>query len=142
MNLGIGKRIKDKRIELGLSQKELAHRMGYKSEAAISKVEHGEDNITTDRISKFAKALNCSPGYLMGWTDETQDIVNNVSSGLEKIGGLSFFDNIKKDSVFMENIKLLFSLPIEKRKEVYNFIQFKYYEIDGNRREKESNLGS
>jgi transcriptional regulator with XRE-family HTH domain len=71
MDLGIGKRIKDKRIELGLSQKELAHRMGYKSEAAISKVEHGEDNITTDRISKFAKALNCSPGYLMGWEDYT-----------------------------------------------------------------------
>lgn len=69
MDLGIGKRIKDKRIELGLSQKELAHRMGYKSEAAISKVEHGEDNITTDRISKFAKALNCSPGYLMGWEE-------------------------------------------------------------------------
>jgi len=72
MDLGIGKRIKDKRIELGLSQKELAHRMGYKSEAAISKVEHGEDNITTDRISKFAKALNCSPGYLYGWTDNRQ----------------------------------------------------------------------
>lgn len=69
MDLGIGKRIKDKRIELGLSQKELAHRMGYKSEAAISKVEHGEDNITTDRISKFAKALNCSPGYLMDWEE-------------------------------------------------------------------------
>lgn len=68
MGLGIGQRIKQRRNELSITQDELAHRMGYKSKAAICKVENGEDNITTDRIAKFAKALNCSPSYLMGWT--------------------------------------------------------------------------
>ena len=69
MELGIGRRIKQRRNELSLTQEELARRMGYKSKAAICKVENGEDNITSDRISKFANALQCSPGYLMGWED-------------------------------------------------------------------------
>ncbi len=82
MELGIGLRIKNRRIELGLSQKQLAHKMGYKSEAAISKVEHGEDNITTDRVSKFANALECSPGYLMGWEEEYENNQNTSHSHL------------------------------------------------------------
>lgn len=69
METGVGKRIKKRRIELNLTQEELAHRMGYKSKAAICKVEGGEDNITSDRIHKFADALNCSPAYLMGWSE-------------------------------------------------------------------------
>ena len=71
MELGIGKRIKKRRTDLELTQDDLARRMGYKSKAAICKVENGEDNVTLDRISKFAQALECTPAYLMGWEDIT-----------------------------------------------------------------------
>lgn len=84
MELGIGLRIKNRRIELGLSQKELAHKMGYKSEAAISKVEHGEDNITSDRVSKFALALECSPGYLMGWDSSLDNAITTQPEIIDK----------------------------------------------------------
>ena len=67
MDLGIGKRIKQKRQELGLTQLELAQKMGYTSRAAICKVEKGQDNITSDRVTKFANALGCSESYIMGW---------------------------------------------------------------------------
>lgn len=73
MGLGIGNRIKRRRTELGLTQDELAQRMGYKSKAAICKVEGGEDNITSDRVQKFANALECSPSYIMGWDDTPED---------------------------------------------------------------------
>lgn len=68
--MSIGERIKQKRIELGLTQLELAERMGYKSKAAICKVERGEDNITSDRVVRFANALGVSISYIMGWDDE------------------------------------------------------------------------
>lgn len=71
MNFGIGERIKAKRLELGLTQLELAKKMGYTSRAAICKVERGQDNITSDRVTKFANALGCSESYIMGWEDET-----------------------------------------------------------------------
>lgn len=65
----VGERIRQRRIELGLTQMELSLRMGYTSKAAICKVEKNGNNITTDRISKFAKALGVTESYLMGWEE-------------------------------------------------------------------------
>ena len=67
--MSVGERIKQRRIELGLTQMELAQRMGYNTKSAICKVEKNGDNITTDRITKFANALGVSESYLMGWED-------------------------------------------------------------------------
>lgn len=69
MSTGVGLRIKSKRLELGISQEELAARMGLKSKSTICKIERGEDNLTTDSVKKYAKALNCTPLFLMGWED-------------------------------------------------------------------------
>ena len=76
METGVGKRIKARRIELNLTQEELAHRMGYKSKAAICKVENGEDNLAADRLCKFADALETTPGSLMGWENIKIDPVS------------------------------------------------------------------
>jgi transcriptional regulator with XRE-family HTH domain len=139
----IGERIRNRRIELNMTQEELAKKAGYKSRSSINKIELSRD-LPLNKIAVVAKALDCSPSYLAGWTDEAQDTINRISDKLDhiKCPNTSFFDEIKNDPIFMENIILLFSLPQEKRKEVYTFIQFKYYEIDENHREKESNLGS
>ena len=63
----IGERVKQRRLELGLTQTELAERLGLKSKVSISTVENDKEDLTTDRIRKFADALERSPGYLMGW---------------------------------------------------------------------------
>lgn len=73
MSLGIGDRIRKKRLELHWTQEDLSSRMGYKSKAAVCKVEKGEDNITTDRLEAFAKALGCTATYLMGWDEEEEE---------------------------------------------------------------------
>lgn len=61
-------RIKEKRIELNMTQEELADKMGYKSRSAINKIEKGLRDINQTQIAKFAEVLNTSPCYLMGWT--------------------------------------------------------------------------
>ncbi len=63
----IGNNIRQRRLELKLSQSQLAKLMGYKSKAAISQVEHGKEDLTLDRVVKYANALRCSPAYLAGW---------------------------------------------------------------------------
>lgn len=65
----IGDRIRQRRKELNLTQDELAKRMGYSSRTAISNVEKGGEDLTSTRIKKYAEALDCSPAYLMGWSD-------------------------------------------------------------------------
>lgn len=63
-------RIRFLREKLGMSQSDLAIKMGYKSKSAISKVELGERDINQSLVVKYAMALNTTPAYLMGWEDE------------------------------------------------------------------------
>lgn len=83
--------IKNRRIELNLSQTELALRVGYKDKGSISRVENGKLDLSQSMIEKFAEALECSPAYLMGWTSNAQteqsivDIKKNVMSAIDKI---------------------------------------------------------
>ena len=67
----IGKRIRDRRKELGLTQEELAKRLGNSSRASVCTVENDREDLTTTRISKFASALGVTPAYLMGWKENT-----------------------------------------------------------------------
>ena len=64
-----GERIKQKRIELGLSQDEVAKKVGYKSRSSIQKIESSR-KLPLDKVELMSRALDCSPGYLMGWVDE------------------------------------------------------------------------
>ena len=66
----VGERIKLRRRELGLTQTELAERMGLTSKTTICKAETKDFNPTTDRVKEFAKALEVTPAYLMGWETE------------------------------------------------------------------------
>ena len=65
-----GERIKQRRIELGLTQLELAKKLGYTSKAAISKIEKQGNDVTLKTVKKFSKVLCCTPSYLMGWQEE------------------------------------------------------------------------
>lgn len=67
----IYEKIKKLREGLGLSQDELAQKLGYASRSSITKIESGKVDISRKRIVDFAKALNTTPAYLMGW-DENQ----------------------------------------------------------------------
>lgn len=70
MSTGIGNRIKTKRIELGLSQEELAKKLGLKSKSTVCKIERGVDNLTPNTVAKYAAALSTTPAELMGWSED------------------------------------------------------------------------
>ena len=61
----VGTLIKQRRLELGLSQKELAERCGYADRSAISRIESGERDIPVSQLKKIAAALGM----------ETEDLV-------------------------------------------------------------------
>lgn len=67
--MDVGNRIKQRRIELGLSQEDLAKKVGYKSRSSINKIEISRD-LPLTKVQKVALALECSPTYLLGWEDE------------------------------------------------------------------------
>lgn len=46
----IGQRIKARRVELGMSEEELAKMIGYQSRSSINKIELDERNLTQSKI--------------------------------------------------------------------------------------------
>ena len=80
-----GKKIKLLREALNMTQTELAQKT-KSSKQTIYKYENDIiTNIPSDKIMALAKALNTTPMYLMGWSDEI-----NPAPALD----LSKFDNI------------------------------------------------
>ena len=62
----IGRRIRARRLELHLSQDELAKLAGYKSRFSINKIEQGKNDIPQTKIQDIATALSTTVAYIMG----------------------------------------------------------------------------
>lgn len=69
-------RIRELRLSLGMSQRDLAHKVGYKDGSMITKIESGQVDISQKKIVAFSNALSTTPGYLMGWTDDPSPLAS------------------------------------------------------------------
>ena len=106
----IGENIRRKREELGLSQEELATRMGYKSKSTINKIELGINDIPQNKITKFAEVLATTPAVLMGWVDE--------ETGKKNDARVSIAFQSSYDKELFEMAEKLSKLTPEKRQVV------------------------
>lgn len=70
MSTETGRLIKKRREELGLTQEELAKKLGYKSKSTINKIEVGINDINQTKIVKFANALGVPISFIMEWDDD------------------------------------------------------------------------
>ena len=71
--------IKSRREELGLSQTELALRVGYKDKSTIAKIESGQRGFPVNKVKTFAKALQLQPVDLIGQDEDLADLGNRLS---------------------------------------------------------------
>lgn len=103
----IGENIRRRRIQLGMTQEELANRVGYTSKSTINKIEQGVNDVPQNKIVKFADALNTSPAALMGWIDENTSQKNDTLA--------SIVLQLRKDEQLLFMVEKLSKLPLEKR---------------------------
>ena len=73
----IGNKIKKRRIELGISQKELAKRTNI-SPAIMSQHENGDVAISLSKLIEIANVLDTTPNYLLDFKEKSE--VNNSMS--------------------------------------------------------------
>lgn len=64
------KNIKKRRLELGMTQKELARLAGYENRSSIARIERGDHDLPQSKVVDIAKALKTTPSCLYGWEDE------------------------------------------------------------------------
>lgn len=77
----VAKNIRNRRIELGMTQSDLAKKMGYADKSAISRIENGKNDINQSTVERFAKALSTTPMAIMGWTKIRDKVVETYQSG-------------------------------------------------------------
>nr|WP_288697693.1 S24 family peptidase [uncultured Allisonella sp.] len=61
----IGNNIRRARELKGLTQDELAKRMGYKSRSTIARIENGDNDVSQSKLKKFADILDVSIDFLL-----------------------------------------------------------------------------
>ncbi len=61
-----GDRIRMQRERMGMTQEELALKLGYKSRSSVNKIENSRE-LSLKKVSAVANVLSCSESYLMGW---------------------------------------------------------------------------
>ena len=122
----VADRIKNRRLELHLSQEELAKKAGYTDKTSISKLENAGDTVSMKQINRLAPALECTSAYLMGWEGIGSILYNYLS------------DNTDPTPEEKEMIKRFRRITPQTQKIVTNIIDTEYAEII----EKEKNQNS
>lgn len=91
--------IKKRREQLGMSQDELAKKLGYKSRSSINKMELGLQDVPQRKVKDFAKVLSVSIGYLLEDNQkQTSDNLIPIYSALS-CGTGTWVDEIPDDYV-------------------------------------------
>mgnify|MGYP003296088305 CR=1 FL=1 len=76
----IGDIIRQRRIELGLTQEQLAQKLGYKGKSAINKIELNINDVNQKTLKKFADALDVPLSYFIeGFNVDVERMPHNES---------------------------------------------------------------
>lgn len=102
--MGIGDIIRQRRCELGMSQHELAERMGYNSRSTINKIEVGVSDVSHSKLLQFAEVLNVSVEYLIGTNFTTEEKKDNAETN--------------NRDIFTKNLRLLMAKSGKTQKEI------------------------
>lgn len=93
----VGDNILRARRRLGMTQEELARRMGYKSKSTINKIEMGINDIPQSKIVRFAEVLGTTPADLMGWDGEKSIPPDKVELTEGEKALLDLFNRVPED---------------------------------------------
>ncbi len=104
----IGKMIQKAREEAGLSQEELANRLGY-TQAALSNYELGKRRLYLPNIEQIAKELNKPLNFFLD----------------DNTGKITADEKISHDETISEINKLLSELPHEERENILEYIRWR-----------------
>lgn len=80
--MSLGQNIRLYRERLGITQEELAKKLGYKDRSTIAKIENDVNDITQSKIVAIAEALQTTAAALMGWEGHTTETPEKLPSNI------------------------------------------------------------
>ncbi len=111
------KRIKERRLELGLSYQDIADATGL-SKSTIQRYETGSiRKVPINQIEDLAKALHVTPNYLMGW-DDSPGYYTDIETAM-------LAQELKDNPEYKVMFDSTRDLDPKSVKEIIDFIKFK-----------------
>ena len=108
--MSFGKNLKQIRERKDMTQEQLAHAIGLKTKAAISKMEKDITNPNQSTISKLAKALGVSPLEFFDFYYEERE-KERLAPYQEY---LPYLANASEETI--RNIRFMLGMPVEEKK--------------------------
>ncbi|MEI2781190.1 MAG: helix-turn-helix transcriptional regulator [Candidatus Competibacter sp.] len=68
INQQVGRRIKVRRVELGMTQAELAQKLSV-GQSNLSYIERGQRDVSVSLLAEIAEALKCRPEEFFRWPE-------------------------------------------------------------------------
>ena len=96
----IGKRIRQLRTDLGMSQEELAKAVGYtkpNSRSTINKIEMGYNDIAQSKLPIYAKVLKVNVSYLLGIDDSLDSLDKKFNENQKLQKEVHTIEKIQRD---------------------------------------------
>ena len=119
-------KIKLRRLELGLSYQELSDLTGI-NKSTLQRYETGFiKKVPINQVQIIAKALNVTPGYLMGWENDNENHTYYLNPEAAKMAQ-EIYDNPQYKVLFDATKKL----KPESIKEVMKFIDYQKAKEEG-----------
>lgn len=109
----IGDRIKQRRLEIGLSVDQVAEKIG-KNRATVYRYESSEiEKFPIDILEPLADALRTTPAYLMGWEDGEQEVLPSNLMPMPEMHKIPLVGTIACGEPILaeENIEEYISIP-------------------------------
>ena len=122
----IGKRIKERRKNLGLKQSDISEKTSL-SQSSVSDIEKGKYIPNGAILLEISNLLNCSVDWLLtGKENSSLNYQNfeNIILSLQEIIKETYDLNSRDKREICEIIKKFKKLPEDKHKEILNFIDF------------------
>ena len=104
-----------------MTQDDLALKAGYTSRSSIAKIEANANGVVQSKLIKLAKALQTTPGYLLGWDEREKknDTIADIVLAL------------RTDEELVDMIKIITELTPDQRNVVKTMLfAFKKDKID------------
>ncbi len=89
----IGRRVREARIAKGLTQDEVAEKMGYTSRTTINKIEMGINGVPNSKLSLLAEILNVDISYLLVGDNKKESALLTLTSKDGKVRTMQITDD-------------------------------------------------
>jgi len=116
--MSLGENIRARRLELGISQGELAKRSGYSSASTINKIESNLNGVPEYKLNKIAKALETTPADLLSERRQKDEWVSADIVDIRTVPVIKRVDG--EDFMYKENFVNIINIPTSMLNKKYS----------------------